>query len=168
MGAVTRVTRSCDVRHAAKLLGWTGLRAGPAGVAVAAVHGCHVAQIDRMLERCAFRGYKRGIPFTLTQHGVASIAFFGNDLALGADMLAVMAAKTSRKIEMTDVVVVSSPVQFHLWKGGRTVDPLEFRDRSAHVDLLRRFQGGVLARIKLMDFRSDALHGFVSTLVRIG
>src|SRR5438045_9058958 len=102
------------------------LRAGPAGVAVAAVHGCHIAQIDRMLERCAFRGYNRRIPFTLTQHGVASVAFFGNNLALGADMLAIMAAKTSRKIVMPDVVVVSSPVQLHLWKCGRTVEPLEF------------------------------------------
>jgi len=66
MGAVTRVTRRCDVRHAAKPMAQLVLGAGPAGVAVAAVHGCHVAQIDRMLERCALRGYNRGIPFTLT------------------------------------------------------------------------------------------------------
>src|SRR5512142_1919667 len=138
MRTVIRVTSSCDGDHQAKLLldkgkgrpRWSPctdrLRPATAGVAIAAAYGRQVTEIYGVLEGHAFRIQRSGDSFLLAQDRVAGIAFLGNDLALGAHVLAIMTTETTGEVEVADVVVMGFPVQLHLGKSRAAIDALQF------------------------------------------
>ena len=83
-------------------------------VAVAAVgFDEFISDIDRMNEfRHALSG--RDVLLGLVEDVVTDLAILGNYLSIGALMFVVMAAETAGSIEVTDVVRVGAPLDFHL------------------------------------------------------
>ena len=122
--AVTDVTGTCDGRHDAKLMMGKRLRAHPAGVAVTAGDGGEIAQIHGVLERHTLGKDRLVVPFLLTEHGMAGVAVLADDFAICTLVVAIVAAKTSGKVEVPDVVVVRAPIELHLRECGVLVEPL--------------------------------------------
>jgi len=79
-------------------------------VAVAAIHCGHVAEIDRVLE--VETGQRRDVHgvFLLFENRVADGAILPDRLALGADMIAVVAAETAAGVKVPDVIRVGPPI----------------------------------------------------------
>ena len=59
---------------------------------------------------------------------MADIAIVSNNFACVTDVFSVMAAKTTGRVEMTDVVWMSRPIRFHLRKEVGFEDSLSFAD----------------------------------------
>ncbi len=55
----------------------------------------------------------RDVLLCLVKDIVTKLAVLGNDLAFGSLVLAIMAAETSRRIEMADIVRIGIPLDFH-------------------------------------------------------
>src|SRR5689334_23373726 len=108
------------------------LGADAAGVAVAAVGGADVAQIHRVLERNSFNGRGLGAAFLLGENGVADGAILADDFAVGAHVLAVVAAEAPGKVEVANVVGVSLPVNLHFGEGRGAIDALQLSDGVAN------------------------------------
>src|SRR5436853_6052400 len=121
-----------------------------------------------MLESHALGRNRRCIALLLAQDRVAGVTIFPDDLAIRTNVLAVVTAEATQKIKVTDVVVVSFPVQPHLWEGGAAINALQFPDRIANLDFFGLLQVGILAGIELMNLGGDAVHAFVARLVSIG
>lgn len=116
----------------------------PAGVAVATRHRLQIADIHGMNEsRCGSAGNNRLVGFGLRQYGVACVATLGNDLAVGAYMLSVVAAETSGKVIMANIIGVRAPIDLHVGKDAGGVNVLDFCDCALHF----RTAGRVLLRI---------------------
>ena len=60
---------------------------------------------------------------------MASVAVLGDDLPVGADVLAVVATETPVEIIVTNVVGMSLPVNFHIGEETGAVDVLHGSDR---------------------------------------
>src|SRR5689334_3143175 len=157
VGAVTDVTSTCDVSHRDKFVIRHGLRAYPAGVTVTAGDGCHITQVQRMLEGHALGGERLILAFLLAEYGMAGVAVFLDDLAIRAFVAAVMTAEAPGEIEVPDVVVVGAPINFHLGKTGVLVDTLQFGDGVLNVEGFALFHVGVLAGIKTVDLGCNSL-----------
>ena len=71
-----------------------------------------VTDIDRMDEVLRFAA-GRDVLLYLVKDIVAKLAVLGDDPAFSCLVLAVMAAETSRRIEMADVVRIGIPLDFH-------------------------------------------------------
>src|ERR671922_23873 len=121
-----------------------------------------------MFESHAFGRDRGSSAFLFAQDCMASITILADDLAIGADVLAVVTAETTQKIKVADVVVVSLPVQLHLRKSGAAINALQFADRVANLDLLGFLEIRVLAGIELVNLGSDAIHGFLGRLIGVG
>src|SRR5437763_10981207 len=117
------------------LLRW-GLRTDATGMAIGAIHCGQVAEIDRMLEGHSFGRDHRLFSVRLAEHGVTSIAVLREHLAIRAHMLAIMATEAPCEIEVTDVIVVSFPIQLHFRKRGAPVNALQLGDSIADLPLL--------------------------------
>ena len=96
-------------------------------MAVGAVDLREIADIHGMLKR----GWERR--GGLRHHGVTLVAVFADHASVSADVLAVMAAKTSRIVVVADIVGMCQPVQLHIRKSGAAVELLNFRDRIADL-----------------------------------
>ena len=85
---------------------------------VAAVAGCThiiaaITEVDGVLELAV--GNRDGFVFERLGHGrVTYGAVVADDLARGAEMLAVVAAETPLSVEVPDVVSVGTPIGLHL------------------------------------------------------
>src|SRR5512141_2597438 len=90
------------------------LRANSTGVAIRAVDLRQVSDVDRVLELRQVCGGDAGCTFRFRQHRVALITVAANDAAVGADVLAIMTAETSRRVEVAEIVGMRLPVQLHL------------------------------------------------------
>ena len=63
---------------------------------------------------------------------MADIAIVSNNFACVTDVFSVMAAKTTGRVEMTDVVWVTRPIRFHLGEKVGFEDALRFTHRRAN------------------------------------
>lgn len=71
-----------------------------------------IANIDWMNKVCHLCA-DRDVLLSLTQNFVAQFAVFGDHPACGGLVFSVMAAETTRSIEMTDMVWIGVPLDFH-------------------------------------------------------
>ena len=71
---------------------------------------------------------KMRFAFSLIEYGVADITIRPDLLARVAEMLAVVTAKTTEVVEVSDVVRVSPPIDFHLREEISLKDPLQLCD----------------------------------------
>lgn len=66
----------------------------------------------------------------LRLHRVARIAVFADHLAIGADVLSIVAPEAAQSVEVTDIVGVRAPVSFHVRKKRGLIDVLKFQNRG--------------------------------------
>src|ERR1700686_3604283 len=113
-------------------LSWC-LRPDAPGIAICAAYLSQISQIDWMLEcgQCS-RG-QAGRAFGLGHEGVALVAILADDSAVGADVLAVMAAEATVVVVVPEVVGMRLPVQLHFGEGGTFEDLLNLGDRIANL-----------------------------------
>ena len=98
------------------LFSFAGYIVSAGRVAIAAVGFVNfIADIDRMNE-CIHLLADRDILLGLSKDFVAYFAILGDDSAICTLMLVVVAAEAARGIEVTDVVRVRAPLDFHLWE----------------------------------------------------
>ena len=103
------------------------LRTHAARVAVGAVHLRQIADIDGVLEGWDSVCSEATCAAAFREHRMALVAFPADDFAVGADMLAVVAAEASVEIEVSEIVGMCLPVQLHLRECGALEDLLHFR-----------------------------------------
>ena len=113
------------------------LRADSAGVAVGAVDLRKISEIHRVLEGRHRICGDAGRAFGLRHQGMALVAVFADHLAIGADVLSVVAAETSDGIVVSQVVGVGLPVQLHFRERGAAEDLLNLGHCVANFQLLR-------------------------------
>src|SRR5579864_8615754 len=92
-----------------------------------------ISQIDWMLEGRLGGGGKAGRPVRLGHECVALVAVLADDLAVGADVLAVMAAKAAVVVVVPQIVGMCLPVQLHLGKRRALKDCLNLGDGAANL-----------------------------------
>jgi len=97
-------------------------------VAIGAGHCCQIANVNRVLEgldwqklRSAYR-----FPAALVRYGTSCSLCC--DLAVFADMVAIVAAEAAGKIEMPNIVGMVLPVHFHVGEESGAIDALELGD----------------------------------------
>ena len=94
-----------------------GLRPTPGpdatGMTIAAVHLGQIPNVHRMFEgNSFFVTNQRCAALELRLHRVARIAVFADHLAIGADVLSIVAPEAAQSVEVTDIVGVRAPVSF--------------------------------------------------------
>jgi hypothetical protein len=108
------------------------------------------SEIDRMLEssgpRILFWRSSR-----VVDHRVADVAIIPDHFARIANMLAIMATETARRIEMADVVGMRLPIRFHLREKVRLEDALNLFDAGLNGLILVRINFGVIGSIELIQ-----------------
>ena len=82
---------------------------------------------------------------------MADVAVVTNHFACITDVFAIMATKTTGRIEMADVVWVSRPVGFHLGEKICLEDPLRFADCCFNRIRLLRIQLAIIGPIKPLE-----------------
>src|ERR1700733_1396274 len=87
-----------------------------------------VAKVDGVLE-CAVFCSDRLSAKCLIDRRVASAAFVSDDLPVGAEVLAVMAAKTALRVIVADVISRRLPICLHLGKEIGLIEPLYLGNR---------------------------------------
>jgi len=88
-----------------------------------------------MLERRC-RGGRGDRALSFRHYGVTLVAIFADYAAVGADVLAVMAAEASRVIVVPKIVGMRLPVQLHVRESCAAIDLLNLDDRIADLQLL--------------------------------
>ena len=83
------------------------------------------AELNRMLERSSLHVCRSGAG-RVVDHSMANVAVVPDNFAGATHVLAVMAAKASRRIKVADVVRMSLPVNLHLGKEISLIDTLDF------------------------------------------
>ena len=134
-------------------------------MAVAAVHLGHVAQVNGVLEADLLHRRHAQPALFLAEHAVAGLAVLGDDLAVGADVLPVVAAEAAVEVEVADVVGMRAPVELHFGEERELVDALDFFDGAANFGLIGFQQVGVLGLVEGLDGLRDALYGGVGGVV---
>ena len=129
------------------------LWADAAGMTIRTPYLGQISQIDWMLESRLCGGGKAGRAVSLGHERVALVAVLADDLAVGGNVLAVMATEASVVIVVPKVVGMGLPVQFHFGECRAAIDCLHFVDGIAdflhalldrgrlracmHIDVLR-------------------------------
>jgi len=90
---------------------------------------------------------------------MAQVTFFRNHLAVGADVLSIVATKTSAEIEMTNIIRVSLPVHLHFRKRGPLVNLLHLIYSITNFELFAFGQVRILCLVKFAEAFSDSLKG---------
>src|ERR1019366_2034634 len=141
------------------------LRPDASAVAIGAVHGGQIAEVNRVLENL---GWQRGDlrpTFLLIHHRMAGVAIFADDFAILADVIAIVAAEAALIIEMANVVGMGLPVYLHGGKERGAVDALQFDDSSFDAVHLGRCDLRILVLVELCNRGGNRVLRLVRGLV---
>src|SRR5664279_1467346 len=141
------------------------LRSDAPGMAVSTIDAREVANIHRMFERLRLHLRQMRCTLLLIEQRVARVAVLADDLAVLADVVAIVTAETAWIEHVPDIVGMGLPIHFHVWEEGGFVDALQLGDGG--IDLLG-FRGcdlGILILVELGNFRGYGLEGLVLRLV---
>ena len=106
--------------------------------------------------------------FARGQHLMTRRAVIGDGLAIGAGVVAVMAAEAARRVVMPKIVRVRAPGHVHVREDVAQVDIRHFLACLLHVTAPRSIDFRVIRLIKPGYFTSDALPGhFASGVIHL-
>src|ERR1041384_7348662 len=86
---------------------------------------------------------------------MTDVAIVANHFSRVANVLAVMTTKTTRRVEMSDIVRMSRPIGFHLGEEVSLEDALCFADRGCYRVGFLRVQLAVVGPVKPIQTRGD-------------
>lgn len=93
--------------------------------------------------------------------GVTNIAIITNNFSAVANVLAVVTAKTARRIKMTDVIGVRRPIGSHLREEVSFEQALRFADGPCYFVAFLRVELCVIRFVEAVETGGDRSHGLV-------
>src|SRR5579859_5157737 len=137
---------------------------------VGTTHLGQISDVDRVLEgrNCGWGCGGSFCAFCLRHDSVALGAVFADYLAVGAGVLAVVAAEASVVVVVAEIVGMRLPVQLHFGERGAPENILDFGDRVTNFKLLGFRNLGIFALVKSLNSAGDAVNRFVGCLVSCG
>ena len=159
-------------------------------MALGALKHRNIAEIDWMLE--GFIGFVTGLAFAVGQraqihrmlkgtcfdialrwrsgvidHRVANIAIAADDFSGIAHVFAVVTTKTTREVQVADVVWMRLPIGFHLREKIRLEESLNLFNRTVHRGTLSGINVGILSLIEIIQSGSDSINRFGRSRIRL-